>query len=61
MTNSTQFPECAAFIQEAQKLFGAKCKYVRNEKGEEKGRLEDLKLGENLLLTVTRGASNGAA
>lgn len=54
MTNSTRFPECAPFIQEAQKLFGARCKYVRNEKGEEKGRLEDLKMGENLLTHVEK-------
>lgn len=54
MTNSTQFPELAGFIQQAQSKFGARCKYVKNSKGEEKGRLEELKLGENLLLTVDR-------
>jgi hypothetical protein len=52
MSNPAQFPECAAFIQDAQRLFGAKCKYVRNEKGEEKGRPFDFKMGQNLLLTV---------
>jgi hypothetical protein len=53
MSNSAQFPEVAKVCQDFRAM-GAKVVYVRNAKGEEKGKAVDLNLGENLLEFVKK-------
>jgi hypothetical protein len=48
MSNAAQFPEVAKVCKDFCAM-GAKVVYVRNAKGEEKGKEVELKLGENLL------------
>jgi hypothetical protein len=48
MSNADQFPEVAKVCKDFRAI-GAKVLYVRNAKGEEKGKEVKLILGENLL------------
>ena len=51
--NHTQFPEVAQVCKDFRAI-GAKVTYVRNARGEEKGKEAKLDMGENLLLAVAK-------